>query len=157
MLITIKEANDITGKSRDYLSVVASTYRKEYGKYPKWFIKYNKKAMIDFKEYERQSTVSHRASLYATTKLYWCLQAIGMSDSDICRMLSERSVYFKSVMSWQSFIASELFASSMTNKISSRPSLLFEFVKISTKYLYLLKKSGKLDFKMLDKTNDVFN
>jgi len=157
MLITIIEANRLTGKSRDYLSVVASIYKKERGVHPKWYIKNGGKAMINFKEYERQSTVPHRASIYATTKLYWCLQAIGMTDSDICRMLSERSEHFKSVISWQSFVASELFASSLTNKISARPSLLFEFVKISTKYLYLLKKSGRVDFKMLDRTNTVFN
>lgn len=123
----------------------ARAYKSRVGRYPKWYITRGSgaKIMINVELYMRHYTLAERIHSYSSNKLYWAFRATNHSDYDIAKIMASRSSHFKNITSWQRFFDSDLFVTS--NQLVVKPTLRTEFVRCGTKYLYLLKKSGKLD------------
>jgi len=144
-LMSLSAFAEQLGKKANLFNVQAFDYKKVHGVYPKWFIHspIRNETMIDCNLYMRRIELPKIASLYATNKLYWIFVATGHTNSDISRIMVKRSKYFKSVKTWNTFFSSGLFKGASQAIIE--PTLLTEFVKVGTKYLYLLRKWDKLD------------
>jgi hypothetical protein len=135
------------GKNKNILRVQAHSYKKLHGRYPDWLVHSENRGetMINTEIYLKRLNIPIKASLYATSKLYWMLRATNHTDSQIARLMASKSKYFKSVDSWILFLARDLFMLTSFSKVIIEPTMLTEFVKHGTKYLYLLKKWNKLD------------
>lgn len=154
-LIKPEELATQLNKHRNIFNVQAFQYRAKHGKYPSWFVHNPKRGLtrIDADRYLKLMDTPKHTALYATSKLYWALKATNHSDSDIARLMVDKSKYFKSLSSWHVFITKYLFARMEVNNMLLEPTMLTEFVKIGTKHLYLLRKWNRLD---LSKVGDYY-
>lgn len=130
--------------------VIIHDYTKK-GKVPKWLIKApNKKGyQIKVKEFEQWLTLDERIKEYGSNKLYWIFLAMGFNDFSLSKFFSEKSKHFKNSTSWYLFFTHNLFARSDAQSRRSlyEPTRSTEFVRIGTRYIYDLLKSGKFEIK----------
>ena len=122
---------------------------KKKGMVPKWLVpsaEGTKGHKIKVKEFEEWLSLDQRIVLYGSTKLYWIFKALGHSDNAISKIIANRSQYFKDSASWNGFFTRTLFANSDNKYFRAfvQPTMGSEFVRIGTRHIYLLMKSGKL-------------
>jgi len=140
--------------SPENVSVAMHIYRKKGKKEPDWLIKVpNKRGhLVELKGFERWATLDERIKHYATTDLYWLFVAMGFNDYRMSKFFASRSKYYKTVSTWSDFFACRLFMRSDEQgyRVLYEPTRATEFVRIGTKYIYLLKKWGKFEIKDKD-------
>jgi len=150
--------NDLAAElnqDNNLFNVQASQYKKMFGKYPNWFIHNAErgKTRIDSVLYKKKLELPTKTALYASNKLYYMLRATNHNNSDIARLMASKSKYFKNVKTWIMFLSRDLFMRVEFSRSITKPTLFTEFVKVGTKYLYLLRKYNKLD---LSKESDYY-
>lgn len=146
----LMKPNDLAAELKqdnNLFNVQASQYKKRFGKYPNWFIHNGVRGetRIDSVLYKKKLELPTKTALYASNKLYYMLRATNHNDSDIARLLASRSEHFKKAHTWIMFLNRDLFMRVEFSKSIVKPTLFTEFVKVGTKYLYLLRKWDKLE------------
>jgi hypothetical protein len=144
-MITLESAVDRYGKTINTFTSGACIYRKTYGKHPKWYINKGSRIYVDVDEYERLGLLERRAWMYATDKLYWIFEEIGLSMTDVSKLLSEKSKIYKSHKSWNSFLSNNLFMIPPDIISGDEKSMRLEFVQNGTRIIYEMIKKGELN------------
>lgn len=121
---------------------------KKKGIVPKWLVpsaKGTKGYRIKVKEFEEWLSINPRILFYGSTKLYWIFKALGHNDNSLSRLLASRSKYFKDSASWNSFFSKTLFVNPSNKDLRAfvHPTMGSEFVRVGTRYIYMLVKSNK--------------
>ena len=123
---------------------------KKLGREPKWLErKSSKVAYVDINELEKYMTLDNRAKDYANNNLYWLFMSLGYSNFSLSGLMAKKSKCFKSKHSWNYFFSVTLWSYSETVMFNpiDEPSMLSEFIRIGTRYIYLLNKAGKFEVK----------
>ena len=143
-LITLESAVERYGKSINTFTSGACIYRKLHGSHPKWYVVKSNRVYMDVDEYERLGYLERRAWLYATDKLYWIFEEIGMTLNEVSKMLADRSNVYKSAGSWNSFLSNTLFMIPPEIIAGDEKSMRLEFVQNGTRILYDKIKKGEI-------------
>ena len=154
MVIKLSEIQHYYPKiSQSNLRVMVHSLAQK-GKRPKWLIgeRGKKGLMIDITLFERHLSLPVELRSYCTDKLYWIFKSLGMSDNKMANLFKERSKYFKDTNSWYGFFANRMFYRADDKGYVGfyQPTMHSEFLRIGTKYIYLLNKSGKFEVKDKD-------
>lgn len=144
-LITLEQAAERYGKSKDFISSTACQYKKQFGKSPKWHISDGRKVRVDTDEYERFGKLERKAWVYATDHLYWVLMDSGVPQRKIAKIFSDKSKRFKGAQSWNSFMSNNLFSIPPDIVSGNDKSMRIEFVQIGTRIVYEMIKKGYYD------------
>lgn len=145
MTVTATDAEYILNIPRDKIAQDIFTQKKARGYSPEWHIKKNNVSYVNIDSYLMSTSLKTRSWLYATDKLYWIFLATGHSVKDMSEIMAKRSKYFNDVRTWQTYLYNGLFELNSGKIHILKPTMLFEFIRIGTKYLYLLKKAGRLN------------
>ena len=136
--------------SQRNLRVIVHSLEKR-GKRPKWVIgeRGKKGLMLDTALFDRHLSLHVELKNYCTDKLYWIFRSLGMNDNQMAKLFKERSKYFKDTNSWHGFFAYRMFNRADDNGYVGfyQPTMHSEFLRIGTKYIYLLNKAGKFEVK----------
>lgn len=134
---------------RNLRAIVHSLEKR--GKRPKWVIgeRGKKGLMLDTALFDRHLSLHVELKNYCTDKLYWIFRSLGMNDNQMAKLFKERSKYFKDTNSWHGFFAYRMFNRADDNGYVGfyQPTMHSEFLRIGTKYIYLLNKAGKFEVK----------
>ena len=151
VLFTLRQAEISLEKSYGYFSTVASAYKKKRDRFPDWYVLRGGNAFIDVDEFEKMESLYDRVKIYCNKKLYWALKATNHSDSDIARLLDDRSAKFKGIENWTNFLNSSLFSNGEEKQQRLKGSKMEDFLKIVSKYLFEKIMKNELYLSKADK------
>ena len=152
MLIKLSEVQShFPSISPSNVHVITNSLRRR-GKPPQWLVppsRGKKGYKIDIDKFEYWLKTNDRIKTYGMDKLYWLFVALGFSDRDMANFFSAQSRYFKISNSWYGFFATNLFivGEEQNYRMMLKPTMLTEFVRIGTRYIYDLHKNGKFVIK----------
>lgn len=160
MIIPLVEFAHIEGKNKENFYSLARENKKD-GVYPGWYIpkegKNKSPTKIDTKRFHDWYDRPLRIQKYASSKLYWMFRAINFNDFMLSAFMAKRSKYYTSIDSWNMFFSNGLFLQSTQIHPVKKPTMTTEFIKIGTKYLYLMHKWSwnKFDLSKLEEFYEI--
>jgi hypothetical protein len=123
----------------------AHKHKKRYGMYPNWYISDGTWIKIDEDEYEYLGILEHKAWIFSTDQLFWAFQDLDICCMELSRMLSRMSEKYTSVISWNSFIANNLFSIPPDIILIKDKSMRIEFLQHGTRIIYNMIKRGEIE------------
>lgn len=133
-LVSIKDAAEVLNTTQGAIMTLVSKYKSENGKVPEWYLVNKKEVHIDMDILNNNNELRKRAWLYATDKLYWILDELEGSFTNVCEYLSKHAG--GSVNSWAMYLSRDLFNIPNGNVYELKPCKLFDFVRHGTRYVY---------------------
>jgi len=145
-LISVESAAELLGTSKTSLMVTACAYKRDKGKYPKWYISngaagagrswVNINVLNDNRQLVRNIW---NACTDSDTGLYWIMSyELGMSDYEIAKQLAKRSNVFTNTASWSTFLSNSLFSLPIEVVYIITKTMLLEFLTISKRIITLV-------------------
>jgi hypothetical protein len=146
-LVSVESAAELLGTTKNSLMVTASAYKKQRGKYPRWYLSDGKrganKSWVDLDVLKNNNQVIRSMWMYSTNDFYWVLHHdLGLSETQIARMMSRMSNIFTTVASWVTFLRGNLFSIPPENAYQITADMRTEFFRLSIKIIALSKKEG---------------
>ena len=148
-LISVESAAELLGTSKASLMVTACAYKRDKGKYPKWYISNGasggSRSWVDINVLNNNRQLVRKiwnACTDSETGLYWIMSyELGISDHEIARQLSKRSNIFTNTASWSTFLSHSLFSLPAEVVYVITKTMLLEFLTISKRIIALSYKA----------------
>ena len=152
--VSVESAAELLGSSKNSLMVTASAYKRDKGRYPKWYISNGgrgaSKSYVDLDILDNNRQIIRSMWMFSTDSFYWVLlYDLGLTEAKIDQTLARLSTMFKTYTSWVTFLRDNLFGLPPENAYQITADMRTEFFRLRIKIIALAKKDGKFkDFEL---------
>ena len=152
--VSVESAAELLGSSKNSLMVTASAYKRDKGRYPKWYISNGgrgaSKSYVDLDILDNNRQMIRSMWMFSTDSFYWVLlYDLGLTEAKIDQTLARLSTMFKTYTSWVTFLRDNLFGLPPENAYQITADMRTEFFRLRIKIIALAKKDGKFkDFEL---------
>lgn len=142
MFITIDDACEKYETNRNTILSRKLAIQSAKGIAPDWYKVHNKRAYIHTNGYERMGVLERKAWLYATEKLWFIFEDLGININELSILMSNKSD--KCYTTWKGFFYNKLFLIPPEIVSGIEKSMRVEFVQHGTRIIYDMIKEGKI-------------
>ena len=110
----------------------------------RFIIKYDGQNYIDMQEYKKQRNITRECWIVNTDALYWLMEELFDTRTDMARYLADKSSKYSSVNSWMQFLTNDMFALPLDKGggVELKLNMQIEFTRLASRCIYNMIKSG---------------